>query len=846
MYNVFDIPEDFLTHQYSDEEMNEYDEKIQRATRAEGSIKEAINSLTPSQKRKVDGWGGSYRVATDRHDQVFGKGNDRIVIPLDRSNEAPIKSRHLDDMNSTWHKSVNTVLRNHGYSVHDWVKGHAIKSEHIDRDNPPVISIGKVLNKIKGNNEGDPSFANAPSGIYNKGKYREDGTREEPKMMSNLDAFNADPMRASGKGEHVMVVTRNKYDVAGKSTNQNWKSCMDMVGGCNRRYLPKDIDHGTLAVFLAHKDIDSPTLKPLARVSAKRYDSDDGKEIQYVPEDRYYGNPHGTFKKAVNEFFDKHYPIGDKDYHMHRDLYADTGKTSILKRNYASMNTEEAIHTLTDHAKRAVGDIVHAINNFGDKFEYEYPHYAVSNALESVKNRMYKMNDGDKFAAGAKFVQEHESNNHGRFERTEDTNDEEQTHSQLIAESYLDNHNDNDLVSHAKSMSRDHLLRVTHDLGDSLNDHGDGGYRMYGAAHTAAVHHIEHKLRENNDTGAGDDEMLHHLVKHISDAPDAAHDAYNSHGFEYFGGSHPALLSRNPRTIHHLLDFNEEHSGSSGLIAHDDLNNIDKRELAYHIGKHADLKLAHSYHEHMGIGDQDYESFVKGLNHNPEGEHIQHSLTSRMYFGNTEHGMPVHHVGGPIYDRINGLRKANVVHFHERAEVRDGDLFNSVADHSRFPSVLKSLIGRHDTDDEVKEKAKGQLPFANSVNKPVTESYEMSSQFDKVLDKILKESFDNKVLPVSSEPEPNEKSGHKSYDQFVKEISAYFMGEKPEVEIEDDDEDDKEPGSKYNQKDEYRSQIDSGNDDEYIGEAKKKKSKKKDVEKAPVNQILINPDKDEI
>lgn len=848
MYNVFKIPDNFLTHEYTDAEKELYEKNISEAT--SGQLNEAINSLTDKQKKKVDDWYGSSMAVRSRHNEVFGNGNDRIVIPLDRSDEKPISHRDVHNLGATPSKIADHLHRN-GYSISNWVKGHAVKRSMEDGslDDKP-ISIAKVLKKIKVN---DTPVSDLPSGEYNKGKLRPDGTREAPKMMSMLDAYNADPHRMSGKGDHVMVVTRNKYDVAGVSTNQKWDSCMNMVDGHNRRYLPKDIEHGTLGVFLAHKNHDDKDLKPLARISAKRFDSDDGTEIQHVLENRIYGNPHPTFHKAAVEFFDKHYPLGEKDYHLHPDLYADTGRTTISKRNYSNMDIDQSVGHLENLADRHIKLIDHSIENYNYEKDHDGNggyHGVLSDALEAVRTRMHKMTGGAQFVAAAKHTQEHESDNRDEFPRTEDTQADEHTKSQLIAQTYHDDNGEGEMLEHASSLNRNELLHTTHDLGDSLEHLGEYGKKMYGIAHVASVNHIQNMLKINKDTGPGDDEMLHHLAIHLDDTPDEFSDTVNKHENDVFGGEHPSLLSRNPRTIHKMMDLNEEHGGNvHGITSHDNMNEDEQSDVAYHIGKHADRKLAHAFHEHHQIGEQNYESLVKGLNSNPDGERIQHSLIHRMYFGNTEHGVPTYKNMGRKtgYDSSgNYVSNPSIHHDHDYSNIKDGDLFNAIAEHSRFHTVLHALMGRHDVTDDIKEKAKGQIPFANPP-KSVNEGFKMKSKFDLAFEAAIKESYENGVEPISMEPTPNERTGQKGYDAFVTQV-ARFMGEKPETEIDDEEGEDseKETGTNYTQKDQYKTQDNALDTAGYIGEAEKAKKKGAVEGKPKPSEIIINPDKEEI
>jgi hypothetical protein len=848
MYDVFTIPDNFLTHEYTEAEKKLYDANIASATKPGSSLNEAVNFLTQKQKDKVDDWYGTDRHIRERHDEVFGKDNDRITIPLDRSNEEPLNHNHLDSMGG-FPGMLTRHLKDHGYTIKDYVKGLAVKTDEHEKnmaEGRPArhYSIGKIINKLPNRNGNpDSKFSDEISGLMNK----------KGKHMSVSDAYNADPMRASGKGDHVMVVTRNKYDVAGVSTNQNWSSCMNIVDGCNRRYLPKDIENGTLAVFLAHKDHETNDLKPLARISAKLHTSDDGLEHQFVPENRYYGNPHPTFKKAVGEFFEKHYPLGEKDYHMHPSLYADTGRTTIFKRNMQSLDTEESGR----HLRLLAGRHIDVIDNIarGDydhkgQDYFEAYHDAMETAQHQVKMRMDKMEDGAVFRAAAKATLEHETDHHyGRFERIEDTDHDRHTKDQLIASVYHDEYDNSDMSNAAKKLKTNELLSLHNEFHDKLEDAGEYSRKMYSHIHDALVDKIHESNIDKDQTqeqSTHHDNVLHTLTESIKKHSDAVDDAYIEHDFVPFNGKHPALLSNNPRTIHSMIDDSEEIAhGSRYTDKHDDMGEDDKHEIAYHIGKHADEKLAHHYHNSLEIGDQKYDSFVKGLNENPNGERIQHSLTHRMYFGNTSHSMP-----NPRYERKvhfndgETQKKAFSVNDPEHVSVRDGDLFNAIATHSTKLSVLHSLIGRHDVDDEVKKNAREQIPFATTHKRNFKEDYSVRD-FDSTFRKVLKESLDVEDMISNKEPEPNEKTGT-MYDNLVKRISGYFSGEKKEVEVEEDDSE-VPTRTNYTQNGFYKTQDNALDTADYIEEAVKKSKKSEKKEDAPKpNQIIINPDESQI
>jgi len=849
MYNVIKLPDNFLSHSYTQDEKDNYDRQLHEAVH--GGLNEAVNFLTDKQKSKVDNWGHwPDREVRAAHDKVFGVGNDRITIPLDRISEEPVNHSAIMNMNHL--QGTNTALQvasgleKHGYHVKDYNKGLAIKvDEHqkLMSEGKPVrtYSIGKLMNKLPHRNDPAAKLADEYSGK----------TNAQGKQMNLNSAFNADPMRTAGKGDHVMVVTRNRYDVAGVSTNQNWNSCMNMVDGCNRRYLPNDIYHGTLAVFLAHKDHEANgELKPLARISAKRFDSDDGKDVKFVPEDSHYGNAHNTFKSAAKEFFDKHYPLEEKDYHMHPSLYADTGKKSIYKRDYSTLDNKSALETIHGMAGHHM-DKISAINNGemhdsnGDGWDVPHASDAAQEGAEEIKQRMRKMQPGVALHIGADSTIDHEKSGYGKFHALENIDYDDFTRDSMIANAYHDDHHNESIKGQAAHLDKHELHHLVNKVGDALPDTGEYTRKIYSALHDAAVGHIM-------KTPGGDDTLLHTLADHAVEHTDLMENCSYEHDMDLFGNHHPAMLSTNPRTIHSMIDkYHDISKNSNAIPYHDELSEDDKASLAYHVGKHADRKLAHDFHEDNQFTGKHYDHFVKGLNHNPDGESIQHSLTDKMHFGNVNSGVPsvdVHRYSynGNSINTHTRLGAISIIHGHEHNDVRDGDLFNAIAEGSRHRSVLNKLATRGDIPDETKSLAVGQLPFANK--KTIGESSMPS--FDDVLKRVLRESFggdddndDFGELDKRVEPIPNEHGvqGTMRFDDFVKKMSIKFPGDRKDIQSQEYG-DEIPQATNYNQ---------YGVD--YVSEAVKKakaKSKKKPArqqdDQIKPSAILINPDETEI
>lgn len=191
-------------------------------------LKNSLNEeLTEKQKRKVDDMPRMDYSVKKLHDKVFGD-SDRIIIPYQGTNDdGKINSTtygHLTHYTSNTHH-VMQALSSKGYVVNDYESGLASHISTPDRH----MKIGKILEK-----EG---IANHLTNKTNK-----KGERQTLKQL-----YDADPVRGAGNNQKQIVISRNRYDVAGMSTDRGWSSCMSMDGGCNKHYLQHDMKHGTLS-----------------------------------------------------------------------------------------------------------------------------------------------------------------------------------------------------------------------------------------------------------------------------------------------------------------------------------------------------------------------------------------------------------------------------------------------------------------------------------------------------------------------------------------------------------------------------------------------------------------------
>lgn len=256
-------------------------------------------ALTPHQAREADEWAdeGNYPHTHDLVSKHVMKGEHTIILPL-----------HEDGESTQPHPAVESHLSAHGYKISDYKAGYAVEPK-----NSRIVRIGKALNATK-----------APDHV--------------------VKAFNNDPNRMVKDDTNVEVaITHHPHQIAGMSTGRGWKSCLNMVDGSNRHYLPEEIKNGTHAAYLIHKG-DHDIERPIARIALKHFASDkpssmavsesvpghDEKGHHHVlyPEQSSYGSGEGgittRFEKTVQHWTDKHFPMmEDRIYKRSGDTHDD-------------------------------------------------------------------------------------------------------------------------------------------------------------------------------------------------------------------------------------------------------------------------------------------------------------------------------------------------------------------------------------------------------------------------------------------------------------------------------------------------------------------------------------------
>lgn len=192
--------------------------------------------------------------------KVLDRRGDRIAFPY---GETPLE----DD--------IKMLLKKYDYNVLNFNNNDAFrisKTEKGTKTQP--IKITKALTNI--------------SRLKDK-----DGNVIEPKAKNFVDLF-ADAKSREGKAMEkklglIIIFARHPYDIAGMSYGRTWRSCMHLVDGKFREFVKKDIENGTIAVYLTNAN-DETLSNPLARILVKPYvNVENENDVILYPEAKTYG-----------------------------------------------------------------------------------------------------------------------------------------------------------------------------------------------------------------------------------------------------------------------------------------------------------------------------------------------------------------------------------------------------------------------------------------------------------------------------------------------------------------------------------------------------------------------------
>lgn len=335
-------------------------------------ISEAISLKNSKKKMLSKKYSGAYN---NRLDEVFG-GKNRLIsrITIDYSNiDSPLMKR-IDDL-----------IDDEGYTVKDmasYIRGVAYKITGSDDNGFSVVDvknpvkIGKLLQKYEADGQIEVTD-------------RKDGKKTTKWITGKplLHEFKNDPIRSSN-GEFLVVISRHPYDIAGASTDRSWSSCMDLGlprinypktkpnEGINRKYIPRDIEEGTLVAYVVPKNelFIGPNgeekvklQKPLSRIFMKPHKSDAGPV--YTIGSR-YGAPYPEFHKQIEEWISKtlnNKLQGGEKIYKNPKLYNDGDTPVDFEFNTGNEVADEVVNELLSYNnEKEVGNQITFETSSGD------------------------------------------------------------------------------------------------------------------------------------------------------------------------------------------------------------------------------------------------------------------------------------------------------------------------------------------------------------------------------------------------------------------------------------------------------------------------------------------------
>jgi len=554
--------------------------------------------------------------------------DDRIEIPLHSGPDV------------TPHPDVQSHLEKHGYQIKDYKAGIAYHPEKKQE-----IKIGKALEKTKA--EG-----------------------------SVVAAFRDDPRRALSKkadSDLKVVITKHPHDIANKSTNQHWTSCMDMDGGSNRHYIPADIRAGAHEAYLVHKD-DHNLENPLGRISLKpfhSYDIEHGDHTILRPEGKTYGAGHAAFHKTVQDWAEKTHPAHpERVYTKDEDLYNDDDRHKI----YGSK----------------VMDRFSKSEDF-DQRSYAAQHgeaHHIDNIIKTMGNHPYSYGITKAIA----------QNPHATPEHLRTLAHHERASATLMG--HVVNHPNapDDVIDHAIDRFDTHAIEFAKSPNlkpahiDKLLAKGSGNVaRVLGSHHNPQPHHFDALANHEHWTvrqAVAENPRLpvHHQEKLAEDEDSDIRES----------------LTKNPNLKHHVISKliqDPVNSVIQHVAEHAKVNDDHVKELAKHPNNGVRFNLVNNPHlkshhlDHI-IDHSDDETVHNLVLENPlvTKDHIHKMIKKGKVFG----GRVIEH---PLTDES---------HMEAMAKSPIEDMRFTVARHRNAPEhVLKHLS--NDSDEMIRSRAQRQL-----------------------------------------------------------------------------------------------------------------------------------------
>ncbi len=280
------------------------------------TLQELLEALKPSQFRSlVADQRTKYEELPEKifeiHQAIFGDEH-RVYYTLDGEKEHFVKGKeepstkkpNVTKMDKLIHQ-INNILAEGGYIVDDINQNKAYKFFDLNTEK------GKMIwSKIPEANKSDANQYQVKGHIVYIKKNEFSITKllgSHPDLQKEYEAYyqrvqnknkTTEQSMSENPDDYLVVISRHAYDIGGASTDRQWRSCMNLDDGINKRYIRYDIAGGNLISYLINKN-DTNIKNPLARVLIKKYKSKRGEHYVLFPEQTCYSE---VYSKIIEQY----------------------------------------------------------------------------------------------------------------------------------------------------------------------------------------------------------------------------------------------------------------------------------------------------------------------------------------------------------------------------------------------------------------------------------------------------------------------------------------------------------------------------------------------------------------
>jgi len=238
----------------------------------------------------------------EHYDHWFGKNVYRLYFNHSSG----------DFLDESPNKKIEKVLNANGYEIENWESGLA-KKKGTDKN---FIKIGKLLQRL------------------------------DPDLKKNFDLMKDKTSKILNASDDdlMIVISRHPYDIAGMSTDRDWKSCTELdkktgkIKTSHGENIEKYIKNNALIAYLIKSD-DKNINAPIGRIIIYPYtNTKDEKNQVLVLADEGYGKTTDNMRKIIQKWLDQ--KQGKKFGSFKANFYTDRNQKEI---NLADMSKYDDI-----------------------------------------------------------------------------------------------------------------------------------------------------------------------------------------------------------------------------------------------------------------------------------------------------------------------------------------------------------------------------------------------------------------------------------------------------------------------------------------------------------------------